>query len=382
MIDYLEALQQASGGAEARRLELREKHGRLRQWLSTAGYDGLLLRRHENLAWVSAGQIEARVGLLREAAVVALLLMRDGRRFAIAPNNEAVRMDAEELPGLDYDLIVGPWHALDLAGEAERLGGDAKLATDFATGDLPVVDLGHLRAPLLPPELARYRLLARHTADAVTEALLELRPGIDEYAMENEVASRLLPQGIFPSVLLMATDARIYSYKHAVARGGKLQRFGMLNLCTRRWGLAVSITRFVHFGKLPAELARGFSTAAQVNAALQHASRAGSTADSLFQVAVEAYAAAGFPAEEQLHHQGGACGYLEREWVAAPGGRNAVHAPQAFAWNPSCRGGKVEDTTLALDDTIELLTGTPRLPRVVTEVGGVPYTSAGVLIHE
>ena len=47
----------------------------------------------------------------------------------------------------------------------------------------------------------------------------------------------------------------------------------MLNLCTRKWGLAISITRFVHFGTLPEELEARFKSAAQVNAALLDATR-------------------------------------------------------------------------------------------------------------
>ncbi len=380
MTEYLNAREQASGGSAALRAELDAKHTRLREWLAQTNYDGVLLRRHENLAWISAGQVQARVGLLSETGSAALLLLRDGRRFSLAPSNEADRLADEELPGLDYEPVLRPWHSFDLAAVAQQLGG-ASLATDMQTGALPVVDLSPLRAPLLPAEIARLRVLARETASVVAEVLLALRPGISEYDMEALAAERLLRRAIFPSVLLMAADERILRYKHAVARGSRLERFGMLNLCTRRWGLAVSITRFVHFGKLPPELARGFHTAAVVNAALQHATRTGASADSLFRVAAEAYAAAGFPGEEQLHHQGGACGYLEREWLAVPGGMQTVREPEAFAWNPSCRGGKVEDTTLAIDGTMELLTTTPRLPTVATEAGGVPYLSAGPLVH-
>ena len=384
MTEYLETLEQASGGAQARRGELGEKHTRLQQWLAESGYDGVLLRRHENLAWISAGQLQARVGLLSETGVVALLLLRDGRSFSLAPNNEADRFADEELPGLDYEPVVGPWYGFDLTATARQLGG-ANLAADCATGTLPVVDLSSLRAPLLPSEIARLRVLGKLTAEAVAEVLLAVQPGVSEYEMEAWTAGRLLRVGVLPSVLLMATDDRILKYKHAVARGHKLERFGMLNLCTRRWGLVVSITRFVHFGRLPAQLAQGFHVAAQVNAALQHATRTEATADSLFRIAADAYAQAGFPGEEQLHHQGGACGYLEREWVALPGGAQTVREPEAFAWNPSCRGGKVEDTTLAtgekIDGTIEVLTRTPTLPEVTTEAAGSLYATAGVLVH-
>jgi len=182
-------------------------------------------------------------------------------------------------------------------------------------------------------------------------------------------------------VLLMAVDDRIFNYKHAVARGQRLKRYGMLNLCSRKWGLAISITRFVHFGELAAELAARFASSARVNAALLDASRLGATSAQLFQAAQSAYAAEGFPGEEEFHHQGGATGYGEREWVATPSGAEVVVDNQAFAWNPSIRGGKVEDTVVLRDGVIESLTETPDLPIVETSLNGTTYRSAGVLIR-
>ena len=135
----------------------------------------------------------------------------------------------------------------------------------------------------------------------------------------------------------------------------------MLNLCSRKWGLAISITRFVHFGALPAELAARFKSAAQVNAALLDATRVGATSAELFKVAQAAYAAEGFPGEERFHHQGGPPATGEREWVATPNGTEIVVNNQAFAWNPSIRGGKAEDTVILRDGKIEWLTATPEL---------------------
>jgi antitoxin VapB len=101
----------------------------------------------------------------------------------------------------------------------------------------------------------------------------------------------------------------------------------------------------------------------------------------LYAVAKDAYAAAGFPGEELLHHQGGAAGYGEREWIALPKGTETVVNRQAFAWNPSARGGKVEDTVVLQDGAIELLTETTEFPVVVTVAGGESYCSAGVLLR-
>jgi len=80
-----------------------------------------------------------------------------------------------------------------------------------------------------------------------------------------------------------------------------------------------------------------------------------------------------------MHHQGGATGYAEREWVARPGGHEKVLNHQAFAWNPSLQGAKAEDTAIVLDGRIEIITSTPELPTVTTVVGGIEYRSAGVL---
>lgn len=212
------------------------------------------------------------------------------------------------------------------------------------------------------------------------ESLHQVEPGLSEYDLEAITAANLLRRGILPSVYLYAVDDRIYKYKHAVARGKRLKSYAMLNLCSRKWGLAISITRFLHFGELPAELAARFKSAAQVNAALLDASRVGATSAELFRVAQAAYAAEGFPGEEKFHHQGGATGYGEREWVATPNGKETVVDNQAFAWNPSIRGGKAEDTVILRDGTIEWLTATPELPVINSRVNGNTYPAAGVLV--
>ena len=125
-----------------------------------------------------------------------------------------------------------------------------------------------------------------------------------------------------------------------------------------------------------------FEASAQVNAALLNATRVGATSAQLFKVAQDAYAAQGFPGEERFHHQGGPTGYGEREWVATPQGPEFVVNNQAFAWNPSIRGAKVEDTVLLRDGIIENLTATPELPVLTAgKLSEGDYAPAGVLVR-
>ena len=46
-----------------------------------------------------------------------------------------------------------------------------------------------------------------------------------------------------------------------------------------------------------------------------------------------------------------------------------MQARQAFAWNPTVTGTKVEDTALVVGDSIEIITSTPGWPTIELEGG-------------
>jgi antitoxin VapB len=359
--------------------ELDGKHERLTEWLKSQGLAGVLIRRNENVAWITGGAVELRVLTPGETGVASLLVTAAGKRYYFTTENEAPRLHDEEFGALDFEPVLFSWWADDTAAAAAKLAGGTLGSDTPGVGTL--VNLAFLRAALSESEITRYRWLGAETSASTVEALREVEPGMSEYDMEAITEEGLLRRGILPSVALYAVDERIFKYKHAVPRGRRLKQYGMLNLCSRKWGLAISITRFVYFGALPEELAARFNSAARVNAALLNATRVGATSAQLFKVAAAAYATEGYPGEERFHHQGGPTGYGEREWVATPQGTEVVVDRQAFAWNPSIRGGKVEDTVILRDGSIENLTATPELP-VLSEaiVEGSTYAAAGVLV--
>jgi Xaa-Pro dipeptidase len=359
--------------------ELDAKHEKLVEWLRAHRLAGVLIRRNENVAWLTGGAVELRVLTPGETGVASLLVTAAGKRYYFTTENEAPRLHDEEFGALDFEPVIFPWYADDTIAAAAKLTGGS-LGSDTPGEGLTQVNLYPLRAALSESEVSRYRWLGAETAAATAESLHQVEPGLSEYDLEAITAANLLRRGILPSVYLFAVDDRIYKYKHAVARGARLKQYAMLNLCSRKWGLAISITRFLHFGELPGELVARFKSAAQVNAALMDATRVGATSAELFRVAQAAYSAEGFPGEERFHHQGGPTGYGEREWVATPNGAEVVVNNQAFAWNPSIRGGKAEDTVILRDGVIEWLTATPELPVINACVNGRIYPAAGVLV--
>ena len=359
--------------------ELEAKHQQVIDWLHTENLEGILLKRSENIAWLTGGAVQLRVLTPSETGVGSILVTAKGHRYYLTTANEAPRLHDEEFGALDFEPVIFPWYEDSTNDTALELAGPHVASDTYIPGFKPTHML-RLRASLKGTEIERFRWLGAQTAAATTRVLKQLKPGMTEYEMEGQIAEALLSLGILPSVYLMAVDDRILKYKHAAARGKRLEKYAMLNLCARKWGLTVSITRFAHFGPVPDDLQAKFHAAAQVNAALLDASRVGATSAALFKIAADAYAHEGFAGDEQLHHQGGPTGYWEREWVATPEGTERVVNNQAFAWNPSIRGGKVEDTVLLQDGKIELLTPTPDLPALESTANGNNYPATGVLV--
>ena len=89
---------------------------------------------------------------------------------------------------------------------------------------------------------------------------------------------------------------------------------------------------------------------------------------------------AGFPGEWKKHHQGGAIGYDDREYVIYPGIQETVLENQAFAWNPTITGAKVEDTIIAHKNGFEVITRTEDWPLLNVELNGNVYPQPTILV--
>jgi len=197
---------------------------------------------------------------------------------------------------------------------------------------------------------------------------------MSEYEIAAQLGNETQKFGVQPIVNLIAVDERVFQYRHPLPTEKKLDKYAMLVLCGRKWGLVASITRLVHFGEIPKDLKAKILATAQVNSALINATRPGKTLGEVFAHGPRAYADQGFPDEWQHHHQGGVTGYEPREVLGLPNSSYVVSEGQAFAWNPSIRGAKVEDTILVQETENDVITLTPNLPTTI--IDGVPCSLA------
>jgi len=359
-------------------MEFDQKQSLIRSLLASHQIDALLLRRVSSFAWATCGAA-SYVNTASTDGVAALLITPTALHL-VTDNIEATRLEQEEkLKEQGWEFHVARWHqgqdTLGRLAAGLRLGADGPYsnAVDFSA------ELARLRARLTPEEGERFRQLGRLCASAMDAAIHAVRPGQSEYEIAALLASETERRGVQVIVNLIATDERIFAFRHPLPTGKQLDRYAMLVLCGRRNGLVCSLTRLVHFGLLPDDLRRKAQAVAQVDAAFINATRPGRTLGDILQDAVATYAATGYPDEWHLHHQGGPAGYEPREYVATPGSTDVVSAGQVFAWNPSIAGTKSEDTILVGPDDSEVLTSIAGWPVTSVTIAGQAISRPAIL---
>jgi len=344
-----------------------EKLERVARVAHAAGVQGVLLAGHHNIAWLTSGRAN-RIDASREAGSARLLIAADGRRLVLANAIEMPRLLGEELVGLDYEPVEYPWTEDQDPSRAVRaarsvLGDGVLLGADWPLPETTVVEaaLARARALLTDGDIARYRTLGREAGLMLGTVCRALTPGDEERDIARTIMDGALGMRARPIVTLVGSDERLRRYRHPLPTAATWKSVVMVALCAERDGLVVSLSRIVAAGGPPDLEARTRATAS-VFGRLLDATRPGATASALYRVAADGYAAAGFPGEELKHHQGGAIGYRAREWVAHPKSQEVVQARQAFAWNPTITGTKIEDTVLVIGNELEMLTTTPGWP--------------------
>ena len=367
--------------------EIEEKTERLREMLRAEGLGGVLLNAQHNFSWLTAGGSNG-IDLSRDNGASFLFVRADGKRFLIANNIELSRMLAEEVIEKDFEPIELLWQeeksSIDtvLSKANALLAGNGEIAADiFLSPKLRIVEgpISACRYQLTEAEIDRYHELGQDAGNALGSIAANLSPGETEIEIARKVRNELAEHNIFPVVTLVGTDERIERYRHPVPTNNVWKKTLLIAVCARRHGLIASLSRIVCVGDVPAELKRRTEATAMVSARLQAATVPWAKASDLFHAASAAYAELGFTDEIDKHHQGGACGYRTRDWLAHPSNSETVKPNQAFAWNPSITGTKTEVTGIVRDGRFEAITSTTGFPQIVTWMDGSDSYSPGIL---
>ena len=335
--------------------ELDLKLKRIYGLLTKFDLDALLLQRSSNFAWATCGA----ASYINTADLMgnASLLITPTRRYVLTDNIEAARLIKEEgLEDQGWEFVISQWY--EQKSNISELTHGMKLGADTCSfsGKELTDEVAALRFILTREEQERFRILGSLCAEGMRRAVEDLQPGMTEYEIAGLLSQTAESSGVQAIVTLIATDERIFQFRHPLPTSKKLQRYAMLILCGRKWGLICSLTRLIYFGALPSELRQKAEAVAKVDAAMIAVTRPGHTIGDIFRRAQSAYASVGFPDEWKYHHQGGLAGYAPREIIAIPSSNQPIFVGHAYAWNPSITGVKSEDTILVGEQTNEILT--------------------------
>lgn len=330
------------------------KQDRLARVRVAAG-GSLVLTSHEAVSWYLDG-VRTHVSLAGPP-VLAVRVEDAGDTLFVAAN-EADRLIAEELLPADAERIVRvPWQTPPAEAAFESSLSSSKRAIPESA---VAAELRAARASLLPGERDRYRALGRDAAEVLTDVLSAVTPEDAEQSVAASVAAGLVARGIDPLVILVAGTQRL-AFRHPLPTAARLGERAMVVACGRRHGLIANITRWVGADAADERILA-------VERAFLDASVPGRPLDEVFAAGTAAYGANGFAADEwQRHHQGGPTGYAGRDPRATAATTDALAEWQAFAWNPTAQGVKVEDTLLRTPDGWETLTSDERWPTIAVD---------------
>ncbi|MBN2545925.1 MAG: peptidase M24 [Spirochaetes bacterium] len=361
--------------------EIKEKKVRLRSLMKELNLDGIYLKKQSNFSWLTCGGLNV-VGITLELGVAGLLITKDNE-FALCNNIESPRMILEEkLEQQGYQVINYPWFTDRETELIQKIMAGGNLGADHIFPFSVNISnrINSLRYSLTPWEIERYKELGVLTSLAIEETAKDAKPGEKECAVVGKLSQRLWENRIDYITTFCAADDRISLFRHPIATENRIKKRMMLCVNARKYGLVVSLTRFVQFGKIPKEIRKIYDANVLIDCTFMANTVPGEPVSYAFNKGIDAYKNTGYPEEYKLHHQGGAIGYVGRDYKVDFETKEIVQENQAFAWNPSITGSKSEDTMIATNDGPVLLTIPRIFPELKIQVDNIAFSRPDILV--
>lgn len=361
--------------------ETQTKLQRVRELLFRTGLRGILLKSQANFSWITSGGLN--VVTISDIQGIASILITAESAYFITNNIELPRMrDEERLGELGFEPVVFEWFSGQESDAVANIVPPKQVGCDCQVSNYRYLEkeIRELRYALLPPEIDRYLWLGEKASMALEKALSDfVRPGMKESEVAGELSKELWKNRIDSVCYQAAADERAFRYRHAIPTERPIARYVMLNVNARKWGLITTVTRSAHFGKLDPGLAKQYLDNTYIECGMIAYSRPGTLLRDIFARTCELYDILGYAGEWKNHHQGGAQGYCNRDYLMKPDSVEQVLENQCFCWNPSIEGTKSEDAFIAQKGGHLFITKPMIFPTVNIDLEGLTFIRPALL---
>ncbi|MDD6346702.1 MAG: M24 family metallopeptidase [Lachnospiraceae bacterium] len=361
--------------------ELKIKLSRVRELMAKESLDAVILNSIHNFYWITGGKGDMVDRSCGEAA--AKILITKDKAYAICNSSEMYRVFDEELTDGTFELIGFRWHE-DETAVVSRYVDLSKTGSDTGVyGTRQIAGLiNPLRYVLTPEEEARMQEIGPLAAGILEDSVRDIQPGETEMEAAGRCAGRLIAAGFAVPVMLVASDERLFKYRHPLPTTKKIEKYAMIAICAQKYGLTISISRIVSFEPLSEEIRTKYEALLKIDATYILNTKAGVMSRDVLAKAYEVYKETGFEADFHLHHQGGALGYLTRDYCTNERTEAVVLDHQGYSWNPTIAGVKLEDTYVIKGDTQDIVSYTGKWVYRDVDIDGITIKRPDILVKE
>ena len=312
----------------------------------------------------------------------AIFITMTGRYF-ICNNIETQRMKDEELLDQLGFEARGMWWFENRTMEfiRELIGEKGTFAADVPLEGASDANLmiRSLEKVLSDNEVGRYVHMGEVFSQVIESYMTTIQPGDTEKEIAGRLGARMWENGLEPVLLLIASDERIYKYRHPVPTDKKLEKLLMISCNARYKGLVTKITRMLHFGKIPAEFQDQYRKTIEIENAMAAASKPGVDEIVPYNIAVKMYEDYGYHEMWKVHHQGGPQSYTNGFYLITPDTHNIIQLHQCYGYNPSITGTKTEDGFVVTEDGPLFITYPVSFPAIRSSRDGIEFNRPGIL---
>ena len=367
-----------------RRAEIGIKLQRIFAMLEERNMEALLLQKHPNFSWMTAGG-KNFIANCFDTGAVALLITKNGNHAICNVIEEPRLIEEEHLPELGFPITSYRWQDNLLEETVKKhVSSLDKVVSDTPLGNAQVMPewITPLRLQLTENEIARYLYLGDKMSEALESYLPNVTPGMTEYEIAGGISEAIWPYGIEQVMHLISADERADKFRHALPTGKKLEHNLIVSINGRYKGLVITTSRMVYFGTPSKQFLKQYEDCCEMESLTASKAAVGVDELYLYETLRQAYDDKGYPTMFDKHGQGGCQGYWPRDYMITPQSHHIIQENQAYCFNPVVDGTKSEDSFIVTGQGPLLITRPITFPKHTYTFGDVVFERPGILVKE